>query len=35
MRREKMLAEWESYLEELRKQHLRKHRLAEVLDGLG
>jgi len=34
MRREKKLAEWESYLKELREQHLRKRRLIEILDGL-
>jgi uncharacterized Zn finger protein len=34
MRREKMLAEWESYLKELRETHLRKRRLIEILDGL-
>jgi uncharacterized Zn finger protein len=34
MRREKMLAEWESYLKELREQHIRKRRLIEILDGL-
>ena len=34
MQREKMLAEWESYLKELREQHIRKHRLIEILDGL-
>ena len=35
MRREKMLAEWENYLKELREQHVRKRRLIEILDGLG
>jgi uncharacterized Zn finger protein len=34
MQREKMLAEWESYLKELREKHLRKRRLIEILDGL-
>jgi uncharacterized Zn finger protein len=34
MRQEKRLAEWESYLKELREQHLRKRRLIEILDGL-
>jgi uncharacterized Zn finger protein len=34
MPREKKLAEWESYLKELRGQHLRKRRLIEILDGL-
>ncbi|MFO7972097.1 MAG: hypothetical protein R6U40_10140 [Desulfobacterales bacterium] len=34
MRREKKQAEWESYLKKLREQHLRKHRLIEILDGL-
>ena len=34
MRREKKLAEWESYLKALREQHLRKRRLMEILDGL-
>jgi uncharacterized Zn finger protein len=34
MHREKKLAEWESYLKELREQHLRKRRLIEILDGL-
>ncbi|MGD8954555.1 MAG: hypothetical protein PVI45_09295, partial [Desulfobacterales bacterium] len=31
---EKKLAEWESYLTELREQHIRKRRLIEILDGL-
>jgi len=34
MRREKDLAEWESYLTGLREQHARKRRLIEILDGL-
>ena len=34
IRREKKLAEWESYLKELREQHFRKRRLMEILDGL-
>ena len=34
MQREKMLAEWESYLKGLREQHIRKRRLIEILDGL-
>lgn len=34
MRRGKKPAEWESYLKELREQHLRKRRLIEILDGL-
>ena len=34
MHREKKLAEWESYLKELREQHVRKRRLIEILDGL-
>ena len=34
MRREKKPSEWESYLKELREQHLRKRRLIEILDGL-
>jgi len=35
MRREKMRAKWETYLKELREQHVRKRRLIEILDGLG
>ncbi len=31
---EKKPAEWESYLKQLREQHLRKRRLIEILDGL-
>ncbi len=34
IRREKKLAEWESYLKDLREQHFRKRRLMEILDGL-
>ncbi len=34
MSREERPAEWESYLKELRKQHFRKRRLMEILDGL-
>ena len=34
MLRQKKMAEWESYLQELRQQHLRKRRLIEILDGL-
>jgi uncharacterized Zn finger protein len=34
MRRGKKLPEWESYLKELREQHLRKRRLIEILDGV-
>ena len=34
MRRQERLAEWESYLKELREKHLRKRRLIEILDGL-
>lgn len=34
MLRENMPAEWESYLKQLREQHLRKRRLLEILDGL-
>lgn len=34
MGREKKLTEWEGYLEDLREQHTRKHRLIEILDGL-
>lgn len=34
MRQEHKLAEWENYLEELRKLHFRKRRLLEILDSL-
>ncbi|MEA1921258.1 MAG: hypothetical protein U9N63_01240 [Pseudomonadota bacterium] len=34
MQREQKLKEWERYLRKLRKEHIRKRRLIEVLDGL-
>ena len=34
MLQEKKPAEWESYLKELREQHIRKSRLIKILDGL-
>ena len=35
MVREKKWAEWNQYIEGLRKEHGRKRRLMEILDGLG